>query len=262
MTVSTGGTDRESAGGIVVCPVRFTDDLAAMRDFLVLLGLAPRVESEVGGWVDLVAGGGMVALHDAASSDVGAPAGMSILSFQVDDADFLARSLRSTGFDDAAVYDENYGRVLTVADPLGEQVLLNERSGDLYGYRVHDPDLCNPGTRVVPVRFTDQTTAYARFLNRLGLAGDPDPAYAVFTARGGDHGSVGIRRVHRDDLPVVAGPGPSVQLTVTSTEPLDDVAARLIAAGHEDAEIVNEAFGDVLSVTDPDGQPVQVHQSG
>jgi uncharacterized glyoxalase superfamily protein PhnB len=250
----------EHGTGIVVCPVRFTDRIEAMREFLMVLGLAPRVESERGGWVDLVAGGGMVALHEASSSDLGALPGETTLSFEVDDADAVAESLRSAGFADAHVHDENYGRALTVTDPLGDLILLNERSGDLYGYRMHDPDRCHPGTRVVPVRFTDEAMAYARFLNALGLRGEPDPSYAQFAAAEGDHGSVGVHHVFGEDLPVVPGPGGTVQLTLTATEDLQLLVERLRKGGYDDAEVVQEDFGSLVSVTDPDGQSVRVHE--
>jgi hypothetical protein len=66
---------------IVVRPLRFTDNVQAMRAFLGTLGLRSRIEAERGGWVDMVAGRGMVALHAAASS-TGAKAGDTSLSFE------------------------------------------------------------------------------------------------------------------------------------------------------------------------------------
>jgi hypothetical protein len=53
---------------IVVRPVRFTDNIEPMQAFLELIGLRPRIESVGGGWVDLVADGGLVALHSAAAA--------------------------------------------------------------------------------------------------------------------------------------------------------------------------------------------------
>lgn len=51
----------------------------------------------------------------------------------------------------------------------------------------------------------------------------------------------------------------SVQLTFESAEPLNQIAARLEGAGFA-PQLHNEDFGSLLSVTDPDGQPVQVHE--
>jgi hypothetical protein len=43
---------------VVIRPLRFSDDVPAMRAFLETLGLRSRIESERGGWVDMVAGRG------------------------------------------------------------------------------------------------------------------------------------------------------------------------------------------------------------
>jgi hypothetical protein len=50
-----------SSHSVVVRPVRFTERLDQMRGVLETLGLQARVESEQGGWLDMVAGAGMVA---------------------------------------------------------------------------------------------------------------------------------------------------------------------------------------------------------
>ncbi len=41
---------------VVIRPLRFTDRVAEMRAFLETLGLQARIESEQGGWVDMLAG--------------------------------------------------------------------------------------------------------------------------------------------------------------------------------------------------------------
>jgi hypothetical protein len=134
---------------VVVRPVRFTDGMPKMRGFLETLALRARVESERGGWVDMVAGAGMVALHSAAGSDP------------------EARNV--------------YG---------GHTGLVALHSG-------------RPKTRII------------------------------------------------------AGPG-AVQLGFETRQPLADVAIRLTKAGHRDAMVRRLELGEVLCVTDPDGQPVVV----
>lgn len=251
-------TTTDTSVAIVVRPVRFTDDVAAMRGFLELLGLAPRIEAERGGWVELVTGGGMVALHDAATSATGALPGQTRLSFEADDVDQLKDMLLATGLADATIWDEAYGRVLSVTDPLGEQIWVDERSTDLYGYRAHEssPD---GRLRVVPVRFTNDASSYAGFLRALGLAGEPDEHYAMFAAGGGDHGYVGVHYVFGDDLPIVPGDG-AAHLTFATTEPLADMVTRLEAAGFRPT-LTTEDFGSYIDVTDPDGQSVQIHEA-
>ena len=68
------------------------------------------IESERGGWVDMLTGSGMVALHDAASSSTGGRPGQTTLSFEADAIDELEDRLEQTGFVDATVFDEAYGR--------------------------------------------------------------------------------------------------------------------------------------------------------
>ena len=105
---------------VVLRPLRFTADVPAMRRFLETLGLKSRVESEHGGWVDMVAGRGMVALHDSASSATGAKPGETGLSFEADDIEELKERLQAAGYDDATVWDEAYGRVLSVTAPVDD----------------------------------------------------------------------------------------------------------------------------------------------
>lgn len=245
--------------GIVVCPVRFTEQIKAMQAFLETLGLRPRIESEGGSWVDMVAGGGMVGLHTVETAATGAVQGETGLSFEADDVGELAARLTSAGVEDVVVYDEAYGRVLSCRDPLGDVVLVNERSEDLYGYRLHGGQPVSD-LRVVPVRFTDPRGPFGGWLETLGLSlvGEADDSYVMFAAGEGDHGYVGVHRVYADELPIVARPN-AVQLTFSTSESLDDVASRLVDAGHADATVLREDFGSLLSVTDPDGQECQVH---
>ena len=74
----------------------------------------------------------------------------------------------------------------------------------------------------------------------------------------GDAGLIGLHYVYDGQLPIVPGPA-AVHLTFTTTEPIDEVAARLTAAGH-DPTVTREDFGSVLEVIDPDGHEVQVHE--
>jgi hypothetical protein len=247
---------------IVVRPVRFTDDVKAMQAFLEALGLRPRIEAEAGGWVDMVAGGGMVALHSAATSVTRTKPGQTSLGFEADDLPRLAEQLAEAGLEGVAVYDEAYGQVLSCPDPLGDEIHVDSRSGDLYGYRLHP--LAPPSSfRVSPVRFTDPQGPYGGFLQALGLRrrGESNEYFVTYAAAEGDHGLVGLHHVYADELPIVETPGAAtVQLTFETAEALDDVARRLAVTGFE-APITHEEFGSFLTVTDPDGQQVQIHAS-
>lgn len=242
---------------LVVRPVRFSDNLDAMRAFYETVGLKPRIESERGGWVDLVAGAGMVALHSAAGSALDHTQGETALSFEADDLPALAERLKASGLDDVVVYDEAYGQVLQVRDPLGDLLAVDGRATDLYGYRLHqaDPD---ERLRVMPVRFTDPRGPYAEFASKLGLARRQGDEWFAIHAAPGDGGLVGLHHVYDGGLPIVPGAG-AVHLTFETTEPLESVRDRLLAAGYADAAITADEFVSLVSVTDPDGLECQIH---
>lgn len=206
---------------VVIRPLRFTDDVDAMRGFLEALGLRSRIESERGGWVDMVTGDGMVALHEAATSSTGGKAGQTSLSFEADKIDELVEPLEQAGFGDATVFDEAYGRVLSVTAPDGVVIWIDERADDLYGYKLHT---ANPDERwsVTPYLTGADEPAWRRFLTALGIT------------------SI-----------VRFGPGAefAVRLDLTTTEDLDDVRSR----------VPGTRTGGALEITDPDGQLVVVH---
>jgi hypothetical protein len=206
---------------VVMRPLRFTADVEAMRAFLETLGLRSRIESERGGWVDMVTGDGMVALHDAATSSTGGQAGQTSLSFEADKLDEVQDRLEQAGFADVTVFDEAYGRVLSVTGPDGVVIWIDERTEDLYGYKLHD---ANPDERwsVTPYLTGADEDAWRRFLAALGVG---------TTVRFGAGAAFGVR------------------LDLTTTEDLEEVAGRVRA--------VRTAAG--LEITDPDGQLVVVH---
>ncbi|WP_405058021.1 VOC family protein [Kribbella sp. NBC_01505] len=210
--------------GVVVRPLRFTDRVAEMRALLESLGLKARIESPGGGWVDMLAGSGMVALHSAATSSTGGKPGQTRLSFEAEDIDRLKEVLESAGYPDVAIWDEAYGRVLRVTGPGGEDLWIDERSDDLYGYKLND---ARPDGRVLltPLLDAANQAAWQELLAKLGVA-------EVFR---------------------FGTPGDEVRLEFTTTEALEDVQARLVASGHQVTLV-----GDSLEIVDPDGQAVVV----
>jgi hypothetical protein len=246
---------------IVVRPVRFTTDVSALQSFLELIGLRPWIVTNQGGWSDMACGAGRVALHDAATSTSGAPAGQTTLCFEADDLAQLAKQLIAADVPGVTIYDEAYGRVLMCLDPDGATIAVDEVPTDLYGSQLRAEPGAPESLRVMPVRFADPTGPHAGFLQALGLrpAGEINPRFVRFLADDGTHGQVGLHHVFGPDLPVVpGGGGATVQLMFESDEPLERIAARLTAAGFE-PRIITEDFGSLLSVVDPDGQEVQVH---
>jgi hypothetical protein len=210
---------------VVIRPLRFTADVDAMRVFLETLGLRSRIESERGGWVDMLTGRGMVALHDAATSSSGGLPGQTSLTFEADDVDVLKDNLENAGYSDVTVFDEAYGRVLSATGPDGAQVWVDERSQDHYGYKLHDP---RPDDRwsVTPYLTGADESAWRRLLDLLGA-----------------------------DASVRFGPADAeygVRLDLTTTEDLDEVRRRLTV--HQVTRTDNG-----LEIVDPDGQLMVVH---
>jgi hypothetical protein len=119
-----------------VRPVRFTNDVPAMRRFLEVLGLSARVAAEGGGWVDFTAPTpGMAALHDAADAELDHTAGRTTLSFEADEPlEPLQQRLVDAGFTDAHIVDAAYGRTLFVTDPDGVWIAIDGAQTDLHGY--------------------------------------------------------------------------------------------------------------------------------
>lgn len=226
---------------ILLRPLRFTADVPAMRTFLEALGLKSRIESERGGWVDMLGGWGMVALHDSAHTASGAQAGETTLSFEADDIDELKDRLIVAGYEDATIWDEAYGRVLSVTPSGGIQIWFDERTKDLYGYKLHD---AHPDSRwsVKPRLIGADEAEWDRFLAVLGGGQSP------------------LNRSLAYGSPTEPF---AVRLELTTTEDLTAVAERLEASGYQ-AEL--DAHGttvdpDGITIVDPDGQTVVVHGS-
>jgi hypothetical protein len=212
---------------VVVRPLRFTADVPSMRAFLQTLGLAPRVEGAQGGWVDLMAGSGMIALHDAASSSTGGRHGDTRLSFEADGIDQLRDRLVAAGYEDATTFDEAYGRVLSVTGPGAVVIWIDERSEDLYGYTLHE------------------TAPDQRLTVSPCLVGASEQEWTPFLEL------LGVRRSVRFGAPVGEF---DVRLELRTSEPLAEVATRLRAAGYP-----VELEDRTITVVDPDGQPLRVH---
>lgn len=212
---------------VVIRPLRFSANVDAMREFLELVGLRSRIESERGGWVDMVAARGMVALHDAASSTTGGRPGQTSLTFEADDIDELKARLEAAGYADVSIWDEAYGRVLSVVAP-GGTIWIDERSEDLYGYKLH---AAKPDDRwsVTPYVADEKQQAWEQFLEALGT--EPLLRFGQSVPESG------------------------VRLDLETTEDMDEVRRRVAGAGHQ---VTRTEEG--LEMIDPDGQLMVVHR--
>ncbi|MEU0790587.1 VOC family protein [Amycolatopsis sp. NPDC005961] len=109
-----------------VLPIRYSSDVEAMTRFYAVLGLTPGPVSRPGGWVEMPADAGMLALHRG-------DAGRCELAFETDEPlEDVANRLRAAGYAPGPVLDEGFGRSLRVPDPDGVPVQINAYDRELY----------------------------------------------------------------------------------------------------------------------------------
>jgi catechol 2,3-dioxygenase-like lactoylglutathione lyase family enzyme len=111
-----------------VLPIRYCADVEASTRFYRALGLELGSATRTGGWVELPAAAGALALHRA-----GADAGECELAFEADEPlEAVAARLTAAGYRPEPILDEAYGRSLRVTDPDGVPVQVNENDRTLY----------------------------------------------------------------------------------------------------------------------------------
>lgn len=161
--------------------------------------------------------------------------------------------------EESMIYDEAYGRAITITSG-ADELTINGHSDDPYGYTstgvTPGPDTSD--LRVTPIRFVDDQTPDRRLLEALGfsLVGAADPAFTQLTLPD-PGGANGLHHIYTDELPVVPGPF-AIQLTFETATALPDIVQRARSAGAE-AKLNESEFGDFATVTDADGQQIQVH---
>lgn len=239
-----------------VLPYRFTDDPPAMVAFLETLGLAREISAPDGSFAVLGAASGGVGVHHVSAGNV---AGETHLVLEVASADDL------TGLDGVVVWDEAWGKQAGITDPLGGGIWLDEVQTDLYGYVEHHG---TPRDALVvdAIRFSTNFAADQAFFARFGLipAGHHDDYWTPLQASNNS----GTLALHRNTGEAVTRPAPGNPvgdhslciLGFETTEALEDVRDRLLAAGHR-AELV-EGQRRAVHVVDPDGQEIQIHERG
>ncbi|MEV6907385.1 VOC family protein [Amycolatopsis sp. NPDC051071] len=112
-----------------VMPIRYSSDVAAMTRFYEALGLPVGPVSRPGGWIEMPAEGGLLALHRGSAED----AGRCELAFEAGEPlEDVAERLRAAGFEPGPVTDEGFGHSLRVRDPDGVWVQINLYDQELY----------------------------------------------------------------------------------------------------------------------------------
>ncbi|MGD0685379.1 MAG: VOC family protein [Streptosporangiaceae bacterium] len=111
--------------------------------------------------------------------------------------------------------------------------------------------------KVMPIRYSAGMAASARFYAALGLLQGDSSRSGNWIELSGSGGMLALHAAgtSRQDVPGC------VELSFETEEPLEDLAARLAAAGFVPEAIVDENFGRSLRVVDPDEVLVQVNEN-
>lgn len=114
--------------------IQFVPQVAECERFYEALGLRASRRSRTGTWVELIAGGGELDLHDSASAADGEGRRGFVVSLVADERlEAVARRLGEAGFPpDGDVVDQEWGRSLFVRAPDGTVVQIDEQDPELY----------------------------------------------------------------------------------------------------------------------------------
>lgn len=116
-----------------IMPVRYVADVAESERFYMALGLKMDQRSRSGHWAELAGQGGLVALHTASTAAPPRPATQIELSLVTDvPLEDLEARLDAAGYAHDGIVDENFGRFLSVTDPDGLRIQVNEHDSSLY----------------------------------------------------------------------------------------------------------------------------------
>lgn len=234
-----------------VSPSRFTDRPAEVRRFLEAVGLQPVITKD--SFAVMRGAAGMVAVHPLATADTIDRVTTSFC-LETDDARVAAEALALDGLP-ARWWDESFGRRAAVAGP-GVEISLNEPMTDSYGYTAYRSDGPSGGfvVDVVAVFFTPHLDHWEAFFQRLGFT-------AAATASGwrelradADSGVIGLHASETTpSSPDRRG------LSFKTSEPLHEFVVRMRGLDYEVTE-EPEAQAPHVTATDPDGEPIEIHQ--
>jgi hypothetical protein len=211
---------------------------------------------------------GKLGVHSAAGTASGAVPDHTSLNFTTTDITSAAQELAAMGLE-VHSWDETYGKQGVIVTPQGTVIGLNEDTqDDLYGgYRVHE----RPATTsldVVAVCHTDDIAREAAYFAYFGFTADSvNDSPLVHLHADGNSGILALRQgrpapsqPRRPPAGDQFGPPYTVQLAFKANEPLDALAKRLRDSGYETAKSEDRA-GTHVSVTDPDGEEIQIGQT-
>lgn len=108
--------------------------------------------------------------------------------------------------------------------------------------------------KLLVINYAKDVESSVKFYEALGLKLEQE-IDAIWTETNADGG---IMAVHSRAL--ANFPKSGYEVCMVADEPLEDVQARLTAAGFDGGEIKDEDFGRSLRVIDPDGNELQINE--
>jgi catechol 2,3-dioxygenase-like lactoylglutathione lyase family enzyme len=119
---------------VKIRPIHFVPDVDEAMRFYEALGLEIQTRARTGHWIELAAGGGELALHDATTAADGQGRDGMLVSFVAEEPlEALERRLRAAGFPpQGTVVDQEWGRSLFVRAPDGTLIQIDEQDPELY----------------------------------------------------------------------------------------------------------------------------------
>ncbi len=244
-------TERTVTPSFRVSPYRFTNRPTDVRRFLEAVGLQPVITKD--SFAVLRGAAGLVTVHPLATADT-TEAMTTSFCLESDDARAAALALAADGLP-ARWLDESYGRRAKIAGP-GLEVSVNEPMVDSYGYTEHRSHGFSGGfvVDVVAVFFTPHLDHWEAFFRQFGFTTIViAPGWRELCANA-DSGVIGL---HASQTP--PSPPGRCGLSFKTSEPLDGFVARMRSLGYEVTE-EPEAQAPHVTVTDPDGERIEIHQ--
>jgi hypothetical protein len=250
-----------------VWPLRFSPSPAAMIEFFAVLGLHNTLSHAERTFATFDGRSGKLGVHSAADTASSAVTGHTSLNFTTADITSAVQELAAMGLK-VHSWDETYGKQGVIVTPQGTVIGLNEDTqDDLYGgYQVHGRPAAT-SLDVVAVCHTDDIAREAAYFAYFGFtANSVSDSRLAHLYADGNSGILALRQGDAASQPTAPpagdqfGPPYTVQLAFKTNEPLDALAKRLRDSGYKTATSEDQA-GAHVSVTDPDGQEIQIGQT-
>lgn len=235
-----------------------------MVAFLEDVGMA-RILSRTAQFAELVAGGGRVIVHIAGGQGSASEHGLSHFCLITRRSDGLVEFGKKNGLD-ISVMDESYGRQGCVTGPGGEQISINEEQSDDYGYTRAETPQADARLSVSELRYSSDFERDIEFFRLFGFErADGDGVWWQGLRASAQSGVIGLHRPSSaGELSAFDSPDPvervaMAQIGFATRERLEDLQARLQAAGHSSARIIADDAATRVHVVDPDGCVMEIH---